>query len=231
MKTIGIIGGLSWQSTQVYYQQLNLAIQHKLGGLHSAKVIIFSVDFHHIEQLQQQGKWREAGDILSSAAVSLQLAGADFILIASNTMHKVAPQVIENISIPFLHIADATGNALKASNINHVGLLGTRFTMEKDFYKGYLAEHFAINVLTPSLAQQTIVHDIIYSELCLGEITQPSKQEYQTIITDLANRGAQAIILGCTEIGLLIKSEDSSVALFDTTQIHIQAAIQLALED
>lgn len=229
MKTIGVIGGMSWESTTTYYQLLNLGIKHQLGGLHSAKIILNSVDFAEIEKLQHQGKWDETAVILVDAAQSLQRAGADFMIIATNTMHKVAEQVEASVDIPLVHIADATGQRLVDQGISKVGLLGTAFTMEQDFYKRRLTEKFGIEVVVPNGVQRQLVHDIIYKELVQGIITSQSKDDYCTIIADLAEQGVEGVILGCTEIGLLVKSEDCDVPVFDTTEIHAQAAVQEAL--
>ncbi|RJX75440.1 aspartate/glutamate racemase family protein [Vibrio sinensis] len=229
MKTIGVIGGMSWESTTTYYQLLNLGIKHQLGGLHSAKIILNSVDFAEIEKLQHQGKWDETAVILIEAAQSLQRAGADFMIIATNTMHKVAEQVEASVDIPLVHIADATGQRLVDQGISKVGLLGTAFTMEQDFYKRRLTEKFGIEVVVPNGVQRQLVHDIIYKELVQGIITSQSKDDYCTIIADLAEQGVEGVILGCTEIGLLVKNEDCDVPVFDTTEIHAQAAVQEAL--
>lgn len=229
MKTIGLIGGMSWESTQHYYQYLNQLTSVKLGGLHSAKIILISVDFAEIALLQQQGNWQKCGDILSDAAMSLEKAGADFILICTNTMHIVAEQIQQNVNVPLLHIADCVGNALKKANISTAGLLGTAFTMQKPFMKDKIHQQFAINILTPSDTDQQNVHDIIYHELCLGKFSQQSKQTYLSIINRLVDNGAKGIILGCTEIGLLINQGDTDVPLFDTTKIHVEAAVDFAL--
>lgn len=230
MKTIGVIGGMSWESTATYYRYLNEQIKRRMGGLHSAKVIINSVDFAEIEQLQRCGDWQTSGEVLTQAALSLQHAGADFFLIATNTMHKVASQIEQSVSIPLLHIADATGQELQRQNITKVGLLGTAFTMEQDFYKQRLIDKYAIDVVVPNGAQRKRVHDVIYNELCLGQIHRRSKNDYCAIIEDLAANGAQGVILGCTEIGLLVEQTDSQVPLFDTVQIHALAAVEQALK-
>lgn len=230
MKTIGIIGGMSWESTVTYYQKLNQAIKQVKGGFHSAKIILNSVDFAEIEELQRFGKWDEAAIILCEAAKSLERAGADFVLIATNTMHIVAEQVQEAINIPLIHIADATGAKLVEQGITKVGLLGTSFTMEQAFYKQRLTDKFGIEVLVPNGVQRKLVHSVIYDELCLGKINQSSKLDYKDIIEDLAANGAQGVILGCTEIGLLVKQSETDVPLFDTSQLHVEAAIREALE-
>ncbi|NVD07840.1 aspartate/glutamate racemase family protein [Vibrio sp. JPW-9-11-11] len=229
MKTIGVIGGMSWESTATYYRYLNQGVKQAKGGLHSAKVVINSVDFAEVESLQRQGEWHKSGELLASAARSLQSAGADFILIATNTMHKVASQIEQAVDIPLLHIADATGEALVEQGITTVGLLGTAFTMEQSFYKQRLTEKFGIEVLVPNGVQRKLVHDVIYQELCLGKVHQRSKDDYCTIIEELASNGAQGVILGCTEIGLLVEQTDSRVPLFDTVAIHARAAVKEAL--
>jgi aspartate racemase len=231
MKTIGMLGGMSWQSTASYYKAINEGIETDLGGLHSAKICLHSVDFAEIEKLQHQGNWDGTASILIDAAKSVEAGGADFLIICTNTMHKVAPQIAESISIPILHIADATAKVLVADGIKKVGLLGTRFTMQQDFYKNRLTENFAIEVIVPNEQEQTVVHDIIYQQLCLGIISKESKAEYLTIINRLYEQGAQAVILGCTEIALLIKQEHTKVPLYDTTKIHANQAVQLCLAD
>ena len=229
MKTIGVIGGMSWESTTTYYQQLNEMVKSRLGGLHSAKVIIHSVDFAEIESRQHRGEWNETAEILSDAAQSLERAGADFILIATNTMHKVADEIEQAVSIPLLHIADATGAALVELGVTKIGLLGTAFTMEQSFYKQRLTDKFGIEVVVPNGVQRKLVHDVIYNELCLGTLSPRSKSDYLTVISDLAEQGAQGVILGCTEIGLLVKSTDTHVPLYDTVSLHTAAAVEEAL--
>lgn len=229
MKTIGLLAGMSWQSSLSYYTQLNQGISEQLGGLHSAKIAMVSVDFAPIEQKQHQGDWDALARELASNAKSIEAAGADFLLICTNTMHKVAPQVESEINIPLLHIADATGEALLKEKITKVGLLGTKFTMLDDFYKGRLKQHFDIDVIVPEERDIAVVHDVIYQELCLGEIKQESKNQYLNIIEKLQQKGAQGVILGCTEIGLLVSQEDTNVSLFDTTEIHIAKAVELAI--
>ncbi|GAB2652090.1 aspartate/glutamate racemase family protein [Vibrio panuliri] len=231
MKTIGLIGGMSWESTASYYKALNQGIKQQLGGLHSAKICLYSVNFHEIEQLQHQGKWQETAEILTDSARAVEAGGADFILICTNTMHKVVPQIEPYISKPILHIADATAEKLLADGISKVGLLGTRFTMEQDFYKQRLIDKFGIEVLIPDDQQRTLVHDVIYQELCKGEINSSSRKEYLAIVDDLAQRGAQAVILGCTEIALLVEPQHTDVKLYDTTQIHANAAVTWALSE
>ncbi|WP_428034969.1 aspartate/glutamate racemase family protein [Amphritea sp.] len=229
MKTIGLLGGMSWESTTSYYKAINCGIKEQLGGLHSAKMALFSVDFAEVETLQQQGDWHQAGAILEQAARAVEAAGADFFMIGTNTMHKVAQQVEAAVSIPLLHIADATAEQLKADGIETVGLLGTRFTMEQDFYKGRLSAQHGIRVFVPDAADQASVHRIIYDELCQGQINDDSRQAYLKIIASLAEQGAQAVILGCTEIALLIRQSDTPVPVYDTTAIHAAAAVELAL--
>ncbi|MFV0577033.1 MAG: aspartate/glutamate racemase family protein [Vibrio sp.] len=229
MKTIGLIGGMSWESTVSYYQQINEGVKQKLGGLHSAKIAMYSVDFAEIETLQHQGKWEETGEILAKAAKSVELAGADCLLICTNTMHKVADQIAQHIDIPILHIADATAAQLQKDGINKVGLLGTKFTMEQDFYKQRLVEQFGIEVVIPDDVQRETVHQVIYQELCQGNIRPESRKQYLDIIQDLYAHGAQAVILGCTEIALLVSNEYTDVPLYDTTQIHANAAVDFAL--
>lgn len=229
MKTIGLIGGMSWESSAEYYRLINQQVKAKLGGLHSAKILMFSLDFAEIEKLQSQGKWDQAGEILIRAAQGLEKGGADFILICTNTMHKLAGDIQQNISIPLLHIADATGLEIKKTTIKKIGLLGTKFTMEQDFYKGRLRDQFGFEVLIPDAADRQMVHDVIYRELCLGTIQSASKEKYKKIIDRLVAKGAEGVILGCTEISLLINQKDSLVPLFDTTKIHAAAAVDKAL--
>lgn len=228
MKTIGLLGGMSWESSQSYYRLLNEGIKSRLGGLHSARVILYSVDFAEIEALQHQGDWESTANILAEAARSTEAAGADFLMIGTNTMHKVAPEIAEAINIPLLHIADATAEALQNDGVNRVGLLGTRFTMEQAFYRSRL-EQAGIEVLVPSEAERNDIHRIIYEELCRGQVLPGSRDNYLATIDSLAHRGAQAVILGCTEIGLLVRPSDTSVPLYDTTEIHADAAVRLAL--
>lgn len=229
MKTIGMLGGMSWESTASYYKAINESVRDKLGGLHSAKICMYSVDFDEIEKLQHQGKWVQTAEILSAAARCIEAGGADFLLICTNTMHKVAPQIESSISIPILHIADATAKKLVLDGIKKVGLLGTGFTMEQDFYKQRIIDNFGIDVIVPSSDDQTIVHNIIYNELCLGVIDNHSRHQYLNIINKLNQQGAEAIILGCTEIALLVQQEDTQVPLYDTTAIHAEAAVLLSL--
>ncbi|MFQ1691771.1 aspartate/glutamate racemase family protein [Aeromonas veronii] len=229
MKCIGLLGGMSWESTVSYYQALNRGVRAQLGGLHSARVLLNSVDFAGIERLQHAGDWPATARLLAAEARKLQDGGADFLLIGTNTMHKVAPEIEAAIDIPLLHIADATATKLRADGITRVGLLGTRFTMEQDFYKGRLQERFGLAVLVPDEAGRERVHRIIYDELCLGEIRNASRAEYLAIIAGLAAAGAEAVILGCTEIALLVGDARAAVPLYDTTAIHAEAAVALAL--
>ena len=230
MKTIGLLGGMSWESTLGYYRAINEGIKKTLGGLHSAKIVMYSVDFAPIEKLQHTGDWEGTAKILSEAAQSIQAAGADFLLICTNTMHKVAPQIEAAIQIPLLHIADATAEILVNGGINSVGLLGTAFTMEQEFYKGRLTNNYGLQVLVPNEDDRQIVHRIIYQELCLGKIESNSKAEYLRIIDNLAFQGAEAVILGCTEIGMLVNQTDTDVRLLDTTAIHAEKAVEYATQ-
>jgi len=230
MKTIGLIGGMSWESSAEYYRIINEAVKEDLGRLHSAKIVMYSVDFEEVEQLQHQGKWDKATDIMIDAAKRVERGGADCVLICTNTMHKMAGAVAANINVPLLHIADATADRITSLGLKKVGLLGTKFTMEQDFYKGRLKEKFGIHVVIPNESEREIVHNVIYKELCLGEIKDSSREQLKTIINRLGNRGAQGIILGCTELPLLISQEDCSVPLFDTTVIHAKAAVDYALK-
>lgn len=230
MKTIGLIGGMSWESTVTYYQVINEYVRETLGGLHSAKLLMYSVDFAEIERCQSAGEWKKSGEILADAAKRLESAGADFILICTNTMHKVAPQVQRSLDIPILHIADAAADALLKSGIRKAALLGTKYTMTQDFYKERLMEH-GIDVAVPNAQEIEEVNRVIYEELCLGIISEDSRANLKNIIARLKEEdGAQAVILGCTEIGLLIRAEDSALPAFDTTLIHARAAVQKAIE-
>ncbi len=231
MKTIGLIGGMSWESTIPYYRIINETVRERLGGLHSAKLILYSVDFHEIERLQQAQDWIEAGRLLAQAACSLQAAGADFLVLCTNTMHKVAPAIESAVIIPLLHIADPTAEGIKRRGFTTVGLLGTRFTMEQEFYRGRLRERHGIDVLIPGETDREIVHRVIYDELCLGKVLDPSRAEYRRIIQRLVESGAQGVILGCTEIAMLVGSDDSPVPVFDTTGIHARKAAEWALDD
>ena len=229
MKTIGLIGGMSWESSIEYYRIINELTKAKLGGLHSAKSLMVSVDFAEIEVLQHEGRWEEASALMVEAARSLERGGADFVVLCTNTMHKSAQEIQAGIRIPFLHIADATAQIVKKSGIQKIGLLGTRFTMEEDFYKGRLSQNFGLDVIIPNAQGCEIVHRVIYDELVLGKIEQRSKEKYLEIIGQMVSAGAEGIILGCTEIGLLVHQEDSQVPLFDTTRIHAESAVEYAL--
>jgi len=229
VKTIGLIGGMSWESSIEYYRIINETTKAKLGGLHSAKSLMYSVDFAEIEILQHQGKWAEAAKMLINAAKSLESGGADFIVLCTNTMHKVADDIQASVKIPLLHIADATAHLVKDSGFQKIGLLGTRFTMEEEFYKGRLSRKYGLDVSVPNAQEREIVHRVIYDELVVGKIEQRSKEQYIGIIEQMVNQGAEGVILGCTEIGLLIQKEDSQVPLFDTTRIHAEAAVEYAL--
>jgi aspartate racemase len=229
MRTVGLLGGMSWESTAEYYRAINEGIKDALGGLHSAKIVLYSVDFEPIEKLQHDGDWEETAKILSIAAKNIQLAGADCLLICTNTMHKVAPEIEAALDIPLLHIADATAEVIKRGQIQKVGLLGTLFTMEQEFYKGRLQKKHGLNVLVPNEHDKQIVHDVIYQELCLGKIQPSSKREYLRIVDKLANQGAEAVILGCTEIGMLIHQNDTNIRLLNTTAIHAEMAVEFAI--
>ncbi|MBM7059165.1 aspartate/glutamate racemase family protein [Pseudomonas sp. UL073] len=231
MKVIGLIGGMSWESTLPYYRLVNEAVKERLGGLHSAKLVLYSVDFHEIERLQQSGDWEAAGRLLADAARALQAAGAEFLVLCTNTMHKVAPAIEAAVRIPLLHIADPTAAAIKQAGWQRVGLLGTRFTMEQAFYRERLSERHGLAVLIPDAADRDIVHRIIYEELCLGQVRDESRAEYRRIMAALVEQGAQVIILGCTEIALLVSAADATVPLFDTTRIHAQQAAEYALAE
>jgi len=229
MKTIGLLGGMSWESTALYYKQINEQIKKELGSLHSAKVVIYSVDFDEIEKLQHIGAWDKTAEILSGAAKNIENANADFLLICTNTMHKVVDSIEKNINIPIVHIADATAKVLQKDGIKKIGLLGTAFTMQEDFYKKRISENFDIEVIVPSLEDIQIVHKIIYEELCLGIVKNDSRKEYLRIIDSLTSKGCEGIILGCTEICMLIKEEHTKTRLYDTTTIHAQQAVSKAL--
>ena len=230
MKTIGLLGGMSWKSTVTYYQIINQEIKSRLGGLHSAKLFLYSVNFEEIERLQHQGQWNQAATILTQAAKQIETAGADFLLICTNTMHKVAPTIEANITIPLLHIADATAQQIHTQNITTVGLLGTKFTMEDNFYKGRLTSQHNIDVITPNATERRDIHQIIYDELCLGMLNETSRTRFLQIIQSLATQGAQAVILGCTEIALLIQQSHTPIPLLDTTTLHAQTAVTHALD-
>ena len=229
MKTIGLLGGMSWESTELYYRRINEGVKAKLGGLHSAKIAMVSVDFQEIEALQHAGNWKRAGELLGQAAQKVEAAGADFLVICTNTMHKVAPQIEQAIHIPILHLADATACHIRKKGMKTVGLLGTNFTMEQDFYKGRLIEKHGLKVITPALEDRQMVHRIIYEELCLGVVKDDSRAAYLRIIDDLTLQGAEGVIEGCTEITMLQLQERTDIPLFDTTTIHAQEAVFLAV--
>lgn len=229
MKVIGLIGGMSWESTATYYNLINQAVKERLGGLHSAECVLYSVDFAEVADLQRQGKWTKAAQLLAAAAQNVERAGADLVLICTNTMHKVADEIQAGIRVPLLHIVDVTAEKIKQAGIRRVGLLGTRFTMEDDFYRGRLTGQFGLEVITPESEDRETVHRIIYEELCLGNIRTESKARLAGIMGRLGERGAEGIILGCTELGLLSSAKDSRVRLFDTTHLHALAAVEYAL--
>lgn len=231
MKTIGLLGGMSWESTIPYYRLINEGIKEKLGGLHSAKIVLHSVDFHEIEACQSKGEWDLAGEMLAQAAVGLQKAGAEGIVLCTNTMHKVAHHIESRCGLPFLHIADATGRAIIAQNVQRVALLGTRYTMEQDFYRGRLSAEFGIESLIPEEPQRLRINQIIFEELCLGKITEESKRYYQQVIEELQGQGAQGVIFGCTEIGLLLNQQDCPLPVFDTAAIHAADAVNFMLTE
>jgi len=229
MKTIGLLGGMSWESSLEYYRSINQLVKQRLGGLHSAKCLMYSVDFQDIETLQTQGSWDAAGRILGDAALGLEKGGADFLVICTNTMHKVVPAIQARINMPLLHIADPTAQAVLSGGIRTIGLLGTRFTMQEDFYKGKLIYDHGLDVVTPDSEDMQTIDRVIFEELCLGQIRPESKKQYLEIIDHLAKAGAEGVILGCTEIGLLVKPDDCTIPLFDTTLIHAAAAVDFAL--
>ncbi|MGQ7273829.1 aspartate/glutamate racemase family protein [Marinobacter sp. V034] len=229
MRTIGLLGGMSWESTVSYYRALNEGVKAARGGLHSARIILNSLEFAEIETLQSKGDWQALADILVEAGLAVERAGADGLLICTNTMHKVAPEVQAALSIPLLHIADATGEVLKSAGIRQIGLVGTRYTMEQPFYRDRIEQQFGIDVLVPDLAERDAIHRIIFEELCQGVISDASRSVFLDAISALAGRGAQGVILGCTEIALLVKPSDTDVPLFDTTQIHVDQAVRWAL--
>ena len=229
MKVIGLIGGMSWESTVPYYRIVNETVKQRLGGLHSARVVLYSVDFDEIERLQHSDQWTVAGERLAYVACAVERAGAECVVLCTNTMHKVAPQIEAAVRIPLLHIADATAAEIKSAKVSTVGLLGTRFTMEQDFYKDRLQRDHGLRVVIPNADDRAIVHRVIYEELCLGNVVDASRGEYRRVMNDLVRQGAQAIILGCTEITLLVRPSDSAVPLFDTTSIHARKAAEWAL--
>ncbi|MBE1445796.1 aspartate/glutamate racemase family protein [Paenibacillus sp. OAS669] len=230
MKTIGLIGGMSWESSLLYYQIINQCVKERLGGHHSAKSLMYSVNFQEIKTLQHQGNWDEATKIMIDSAQKLETAGADLIVICTNTMHKMAQEVESSVSIPLIHIADSTAIEIVKDGIKKVALLGTAFTMEQDFYKGRLTEKFGLEVIVPNEEDRLVIHDIIYHELCLGLINEESKQAYLKIINKLKQQGAEAVILGCTEITLLISQDDCSIPVYDTTRLHAESAVDFALK-
>ncbi len=230
MKTIGMIGGMSWESTLEYYRIMNQAVKEKLGGFHSAQCILYSVDFEDVEKMQHRGDWDSLTRLMIEAAQNVKKGGADFLVICTNTMHKMADAVQSATQIPLLHIADVTAEAVKQKGQNRVGLLGTKFTMEQDFYKGRLKDLHGIDVLIPEDEERQTIHDILYNELCLGEIRQLSREKFQSIIQNLVVRGAQGIVLGCTEIPLIVRQEDYKIPLYDTTSLHALAAVEFALQ-
>ncbi|MBD2259562.1 amino acid racemase [Pseudanabaena sp. FACHB-2040] len=229
MKTIGLIGGMSWESSIEYYRIINETTKAKLGGLHSAKSVMFSVDFAEVEALQHQSRWQEAATLMIEAAKSLERSGANFVILCTNTMHKLAEEIQASIQIPFLHIADATAQRVQANGMRRVGLLGTRFTMEEDFYRGRLIHKHGLDVIVPNDDERAIVHRVIYEELCLGIVNSKSREQYVDVMTRLVQAGAEGIILGCTEIELLVEDEDVAVPLFPTTRIHAEAAVEFAI--
>lgn len=230
MKTIGLIGGMSWESSLEYYRIINEQVKEKLGGLHSAKSLMYSLNFAEIEKLQHQGKWDKLTSLMIKAAQNLENGGADFVLICTNTMHKMADDIQNNINIPLLHLVDTTADKIKQNRLRKVGLLGTNFTMEEDFYKGRLMNKYGLDVIVPNENDRQIIHQVIYQELCLGNIKKSSKDQYIEIINKLIESGAEAVILGCTEIPLLIQQEDVKVPLYDTTTIHAEAAVEYSLK-
>ena len=230
MKTVGLIGGMSWESTATYYRLINQGIRDRCGGLHSAKILLYSVDFAEIEELQASGRWQEAGQILAEVAVRLEKGGADLLMICTNTMHKVADQVVAAVALPLLHIAEATGVKIVQDGIEAVGLLGTRFTMEEKFYRSVLEDRFGLQVVIPATEDRRLVDRVIFGELCRGVISDESKKEYLRIVDTLADQGCGAIVLGCTEIALLIGPEDTDLTLYDTTEIHAQQAVAMMLD-
>jgi aspartate racemase len=230
VKTIGLIGGMSWESTLVYYRIINERIKKKLGGLHSAKILLYSVDFEEIEKLQRQGNWKKSVKIMADIAKKLEHGGAELLVVCTNTMHIIADDIKNSITMPLLHIADATADKIKLQGLRKIGLLGTAFTMEKDFYTGRLAKKYGMEVLIPKAKDRQMIHDIIYKELCLGKIKQGSKNKFVRAINELAACGAEAVILGCTEISMLVQQNDVNPLLFDTTRIHAEAAAEMALK-
>jgi len=231
MKTIGLIGGMSWESTVEYYRIINEAVKERLGGFHSARIVLYSVDFAEVEAFQHRGQWDRAAVLLTEAARRVEAAGADFALLCTNTMHRIFDRIQESVHIPLVHIADVTGREVTARGLGRVGLLGTLFTMEQEFYKGKLAENYGLEILIPEEAERQAVHAILYHELCLGEVKEASRRAFKKIIRGLEDRGAQGVILGCTEIPLIVRQADYKLPLFDTTDLHARAAVELALRD
>jgi aspartate racemase len=231
MKVIGLIGGMSWESTTVYYQLINREVRDRLGGQHSAELLLYSVDFHETQRLQHAGRWGEAAEVLARGAQRLERGGAECVVVCTNTMHKVADELRRSIRIPLLHIADATGEEIRRSGISSVGLLGTRFTMEEDFYKQHLSSRYDLRVRVPDAPSRGVVHTVIYEELCRGQIREASRRRIGAIVEALVDQGAEGVILGCTELPLLVRAEDSPVPLFDTTRIHARSAVEFALGD
>ena len=229
MKTIGLIGGMSWQSTVPYYRLINEIVSQKLGGLHSAKLILWNMDFEAIASLQRQDRWQEAGEVMADAALRLQQAGAESIVICTNTMHKLVPDMQPHLQIPILHIADATAQIIRQAGLRKVGLLGTRFTMEDSFYVSHLREHYGLEVITPDAAARQLVHNVIFNELCVGEEKATSRAQYREIMAALVQQGAEGIIFGCTEIAMLVDQTDAAVPVFDTTTLHASYAAEWAL--
>lgn len=230
MKTIGLIGGMSWESSLEYYRLINELVRQRLGGQNNAKSVLYTVNFHEIEQMQMAGHWDDAARTLADAAQGLERAGADFMVLCTNTMHKVAPAIQAAVDIPLLHIAGATAQRIQSAGLKRIGLLGTAYTMEQDFYKGILEREYGLEVLIPDDTERQDVHRIIYEELCLGTIRPESRHRYREIMQNLEARGAEGIILGCTEITLLVKAKDSALPLFDTTRIHAEVAVAIALQ-
>ena len=229
MKTIGLIGGMSWESSLEYYRIINETVKERLGGFHSAECLMYSFDFQVVEKLQHEGNWEGLTELMVQAAQRIKTAGAEFIVICTNTMHKMADRVQESVNIPLLHIVDVTAESIKSDGKQTVGLLGTRFTMEQDFYRDRLRKKHGLNVLIPDERERQIIHDILYDELCLGEIKKVSKEKFRSIIENLSSRGAEGVILGCTEIPLLVEQKDYEIPLFDTTELHAKAAVEYAL--
>lgn len=229
MKTIGLIGGMSWESTATYYSRINELVKQRLGGLHSARLVLFSVDFHDIERLQQAGQWDEAGSMLADVARRVELAGADFLVLCTNTMHRCADAIEAAVGIPLLHIADGTAGAIRRAGLGTAGLIATRFTMEQEFYRSRLEQRHGIRVLVPAQDERDLVHRVIYEELCLGSIREASREQFRRVIAGLVARGCDCVIFGCTEIGLLVSAADSRVPVFDTTAIHAASAVEFAL--